>query len=65
MLELVDLDEAVRRILLKNNIKRNASNTERLYLPRSEMGRGLTNISDRSEIMLTKLYEHLGTTEER
>ena len=65
MLELVDLDGAVRRILLKNNIIRNASNTERLYLPRSEMGRGLTNICDRSEIMLTKLYEHLGTTEER
>ena len=63
--ELSELDADVRRILLKNNITKNAANMERLYLPRTKMGRGLTKISDKSEIMLIKLFNHLQSTEER
>ena len=57
--EFEDLDKAIRGVLAEHNVTRKASNMERLYMSRSELGRGLQNIKDKSELMLLNLHEHL------
>ena len=44
--EYETIDKKIRQILCDQKITRNASNNDRLYLSRNEMGRGLQNISD-------------------
>lgn len=57
--ELREMDNMIKRILARHNITRNASNKERIYLSRNELGRGLQNIQDKAEIMLLKLHDYL------
>ena len=54
--ELEDLDKDIRRILEEKGMLRKSSNIERLYLPRSKLGRGLKNIVYSSENMLANLH---------
>ncbi|KAL6120835.1 hypothetical protein NUSPORA_02360 [Nucleospora cyclopteri] len=49
------LDEEIRLILTKNKIHFQPSCKKRLYLPRTEMGRGLCSAEQRSEKMLLQL----------
>ncbi|OTF71712.1 hypothetical protein BLA29_002093, partial [Euroglyphus maynei] len=57
------LDVKIRKILLEYGVIRNASNVDRLYLPRNELGRGLGNVAEKSELMLFNLYEYLQNSE--
>ncbi|TBU13074.1 hypothetical protein CWI38_0538p0010 [Hamiltosporidium tvaerminnensis] len=49
------LDDAVRAVLVKNKIHLCPGCKERLYLPRTELGRGLHSVELRSEHMLLQL----------
>ncbi|KAL6122446.1 hypothetical protein NUSPORA_00483 [Nucleospora cyclopteri] len=49
------LNDEIRFILTKNKINFQSSCKERLYLPRTEMGRGLCSVEQRSEQMLLQL----------
>ncbi|TBU13241.1 reverse transcriptase [Hamiltosporidium tvaerminnensis] len=49
------LDDAVRAVLVKNKIHLRPGCKERLYLPRTELGRGLHSVELRSKHMLLKL----------
>ena len=51
-----DLDDDVRHILTKHGMHMQPGCLERLYLPRTELGRGLVNIEFRSEQMLLQLF---------
>ncbi|TBU16705.1 hypothetical protein CWI38_0293p0020 [Hamiltosporidium tvaerminnensis] len=51
------LDEAVRAVLVKNKIHLLPGCKERLYLPRTELGRGLHSVELRSEHMLLQLLD--------
>lgn len=62
--ELTELDTKIRKILRVNRIHHQAANTERLYLPRSELGRGLTNTSDKGERILLAMYDFLDKRKE-
>ncbi|TBT99465.1 hypothetical protein CWI37_1334p0010, partial [Hamiltosporidium tvaerminnensis] len=66
-LELADfskLDDAVRAVLVKNKIHRRPGCKERLYLPRTELGRGLHSVELRSEHMLLQLLDCLEKSKE-
>lgn len=64
--EFEELDKVVRRILAEYKVTRRASNTDRLYLTRVELGRGLQNIAERAEIILLNLAKTLdGNTKTR
>uniref|UniRef100_A0A6P6YDL4 Uncharacterized protein LOC113797228 n=1 Tax=Dermatophagoides pteronyssinus TaxID=6956 RepID=A0A6P6YDL4_DERPT len=52
MYEFDGIDQKIRNILQKHGVIRNASNIDRLYLARDELGRGLCNISEKAEIMM-------------
>ncbi|TBU20730.1 hypothetical protein CWI38_0028p0020 [Hamiltosporidium tvaerminnensis] len=51
------LDDAVRAVLVKNKIHLRSGCKERLYLPRTELGRGLHSVELRSEHMLLQLLD--------
>ncbi|KAI2795587.1 hypothetical protein BLOT_016634 [Blomia tropicalis] len=53
------MDKEVRQVLASHNVTKNASNMDRLYIPRSELGRGLQNIMEKAEVMLYNLAKHL------
>ncbi|TBU11332.1 hypothetical protein CWI38_1262p0010, partial [Hamiltosporidium tvaerminnensis] len=56
------LDDAVRAVLVKNKIHLRLGCKERLYLPRTELGRGLHSVELRSEHMLLQLLDCLEKT---
>ncbi|TBU10503.1 hypothetical protein CWI38_1715p0040, partial [Hamiltosporidium tvaerminnensis] len=58
------LDDAVRAVLVKNKIHLRPSCKERLYLPRTELGRGLHSVELRSEHMLLQLLDCLEKSKE-
>ncbi|TBU00180.1 hypothetical protein CWI36_1720p0010, partial [Hamiltosporidium magnivora] len=58
------LDDAVRAVLLKNKIHLRPGCKERLYLPRTELGRGLHSVELRSEHMLLQLLDCLEKSKE-
>ncbi|KAL4704605.1 hypothetical protein ACJJTC_002039 [Scirpophaga incertulas] len=49
----------IRKILIKQKIHLQPANTERLYLPRKELGRGLCNLVHKSEKIELQLYKTL------
>ena len=53
------MDEDIRQILVKHGIHKQPACKERLYLPRTEMGRGLHSMEFKSESMLLQLYNTL------
>ena len=53
------IDRDVRKVLIKHKIHLQPANTERLYLPRKELGRGLCNIVQKSERMELQLFQTL------
>jgi len=57
--EFDDIDKMVRRVLSDHKVTRNALNMDRLYLKRSNLGRGLSSAVEKSEVMLLKLYDFL------
>ena len=56
------LDFDIRQVLIKYQIHLQPACKERLYLPRSEMGRGLISIENRSEHMLLGMYNSFSET---
>ncbi|TBU12814.1 reverse transcriptase [Hamiltosporidium tvaerminnensis] len=60
----IGLDDAVRAVLVKNKIHLRLGCKERLYLPRTELGRGLHSVELRSEHMLLQLLECLKKSKE-
>ncbi|TBU11951.1 hypothetical protein CWI38_0965p0010, partial [Hamiltosporidium tvaerminnensis] len=58
------LDDAVRAVLVKNKIHLRPGCKERLYLPRTELGRGLNSVELRSEHMLLQLLDCLEKSKE-
>ncbi|EQB61019.1 hypothetical protein NAPIS_ORF01411 [Vairimorpha apis BRL 01] len=54
-----EIDKEIKKVLMINSIHKQPSNTERLYLPREELGRGLQNIEHRYESILLQLYDTL------
>ncbi|TBU10662.1 hypothetical protein CWI38_1622p0010, partial [Hamiltosporidium tvaerminnensis] len=58
------LDDAVRAVLLKNKIHLRPGCKERLYLSRTELGRGLHSVELRSEHMLLQLLDCLEKSKE-
>ncbi|TBU20829.1 reverse transcriptase, partial [Hamiltosporidium tvaerminnensis] len=58
------LDDAVRAVLVKNKIHLRSGCKERLYLPRTELGRGLHSAELRSEHMLLQLLDCLEKSKE-
>ena len=62
------LDDEVRMMLLRHHIHYQPASKARLYLPRSESGRGLHSIVHKSELILLQLYDALksdGSTSSR
>ena len=57
--EYREMDRDVLRILREARIHLKPGNMERLYMPRQQMGRGLTNILFKSERMLLEMYNFL------
>lgn len=55
----VDIDRQVRSTLLQHDVVRRGANIDRLYLPRSEMGRGFWCVEEMSERLLLKLNQYL------
>lgn len=53
------IDEDVRKILVKYKVHLQPANTQRLYLPRKELGRGLGNMVHKSEKMELQLFNTL------
>lgn len=53
------IDQEVRKILTKHRMHMQPANTQRLYLPRKELGRGLGNLVQRSERTELQLYKTL------
>ena len=49
------IDSDVRKLIVKHKIHLQPANTERLYLPRKELGRGLGNIVHKSEKIIQNL----------
>ncbi|TBU20298.1 reverse transcriptase [Hamiltosporidium tvaerminnensis] len=58
------LDDAVRAVLVKNKIHLRPGCKERLYLPRTELGRGLHSVEFKSEHMLLQLLDILEKSKE-
>ncbi|TBU20194.1 hypothetical protein CWI38_0115p0030 [Hamiltosporidium tvaerminnensis] len=58
------LDDLVRAVLVKNKIHLRPGCKERLYLPRTELGRGLHSVELRSEHMLLQLLDCLEKSQE-
>ncbi|TBT96513.1 hypothetical protein CWI39_3745p0010, partial [Hamiltosporidium magnivora] len=61
---VLQLDDAVRAVLVKNKIHLRPGCKERLYLPRTELGRGLHRVELRSEHMLLQLLDCLEKSKE-
>ena len=57
------LDKKVRIIFKKYAVIYKNSCTERIYLPRKEMGRGFTNFEDRKDILLYKIIQYFKSNE--
>ncbi|XP_029655345.1 uncharacterized protein LOC115229060 [Octopus sinensis] len=57
--EFDDIDLQIRRLLTTLKIHLKPANKERLYLSRKSMGRGLTSIAFKSELMLLHFLETL------
>jgi len=53
------IDKEVRKILIKHRIHLQPANTQRLYLPRKELGRGLGNLVHKSERIELQLFKTL------
>ena len=56
-----DFDLDIRRVLTKYNIHNTPACLERLYLKRTELGRGLSNIEFRAERSLFNLWRYIDT----
>ena len=50
-----ELDDEIRKVLMDYKVHLQPANKERLYMPRSKLGRGLCNIEHKSEHMLLEL----------
>jgi hypothetical protein len=59
------IDDEIRQILIKYKIHKQPANKERLYLPRSELGRGLHKVEYKSELMILQLKQTLESTKSR
>ena len=59
MIEFVDMDSQVRSILRKYRIHLQPANTERLYIKRERLGRGLESIEYRAERILMSMNKTL------
>ncbi|TBU00766.1 hypothetical protein CWI36_1542p0020, partial [Hamiltosporidium magnivora] len=57
-------NDSVRAVLVKNKIHLRPGCKERLYLPRTELGRGLHSVELRSEHMLLQLLDCLEKSKE-
>ena len=53
------MNKEVRKILVKYIVHLQPANTERLYLPRKELGQGLENIVHKSERIKLQLFNLL------
>ena len=53
------IDEEVRKILVRHKVHLQPANTEQLYLPRKELGRGLGNMVHKSERIELQLFNAL------
>ena len=58
------IDDEVRKMLVKHKVHLQPANTERLYLPRKELGRGLGNLVQKSERMEFQLFETLNSAKD-
>ncbi|EQB60540.1 hypothetical protein NAPIS_ORF01914 [Vairimorpha apis BRL 01] len=56
------LDHDIRQVLIKYQVHLQPACKERLYLPRTEMGRGLTNIEFKIECMLLTMHKSFNET---
>ncbi|EQB59785.1 hypothetical protein NAPIS_ORF02651 [Vairimorpha apis BRL 01] len=56
------LDLDIRQVLIKYQVYLQPACTERLYIPRTEMGRGITNIEINSEYMLLTMHKSFNET---
>ena len=56
------IDDEVRKMLVKHKVHLQPANTERLYLPRKELGRGLGSVVHKSERMELQLFNTLNDT---
>jgi hypothetical protein len=61
----IRIDDEIRQILIKYKIHKQPANKERLYLPRSELGRGLHKVEYKSELMILQLKQTLESTKSR
>ena len=59
------MDRKTRKIMTINRIYHSKSNTDRLYIPRTEGGRGLLSIADSVEIEKQNLSLYLDQSRER
>ncbi|KAF7670488.1 hypothetical protein TCON_2854, partial [Astathelohania contejeani] len=57
--DFLKLDHEIRQTLIKHNVHLKPGCKERLYLPRTEMGRGLHSVEMKSEYMLLLLLDTL------
>ena len=53
------LDDDIRKVLMDYKVHLQPASKERLYLPRDQLGRGLSNIEHKSELMLLELNKSL------
>ncbi|KAF7682575.1 hypothetical protein TCON_2202 [Astathelohania contejeani] len=57
--DFIKLDHKIRQALIKHKVHLKPRCKERLYLPRTEMGRGLDSVEIKSEYMLLILLDTL------
>ena len=57
--DFAKLDDEIRMVLINHKVHWQPSNKQRLYLPRSQLGRGLCSILHKSEHMLFELKNSL------
>ncbi|KAF9764287.1 hypothetical protein NGRA_0687 [Nosema granulosis] len=57
--EFEKLDQEIRQLLIKHQIHLHPGCKERLYLPKSDLGRGLHSVELKSKSMLLQIYRSL------
>lgn len=57
--DLERIDREIRKVMMDNRIHIPGACTERLYLPRGELGRGILNVENLGERIEHKLWENL------
>ena len=59
------MDWKIRKTMMMNRLYHPHSDTDRLYIPRAESGRGILSIADLVEIVEQNLSLYLDHSEER